>query len=76
MATLNFINFINTNWQVDGTIKQKMLDDFCSGWSESNGVSKIEFANNKIEGFIVSTILDKRRGDAINAIKIEEFKFN
>ena len=80
---LDFIAFINQNVSLSAAQKQAMLNDFCEqyGYDEEieiggelipNPVSKVEFANERIEAFIRETVHATRIRRAKEATKFEE----
>ncbi len=81
---LDFIAFINQNISLSAAKKQAMLSDFCEqyGYQEEiddgegelvpNPISKVEFANERIESFIRETVNATRIRRAKEAAIIEE----
>ena len=82
--TLDFIGFINQNISLSAAKKQAMLSDFCEQYVYQefideelqipNPVSKVEFANERIEAFIRETVHAVRIRRAKEATIFEELE--
>ena len=76
---LDFVGFINDNWQATPAKKLALLDSFVAqyGYEEMingipNPVSKREFTNVQITGFIRDSVNAFRRGEAEAVVEYDE----
>lgn len=84
---MDFIEFINTEWEASATKKQALLDDFCEhlGYQKTvgtedgnpipNPVTKKEFANERIARYIIETVNVIRKRNAEKSVSFEELSF-
>ena len=85
---MDFVQFINDNWDAPTEKKAAMLDDFCEHYSYQetvpnpeggelipNPVSKKEFVNKMVVGYIVGIVNATRRKVAEKLAEYEELTF-
>jgi hypothetical protein len=82
---LDFITFINGNLTINAAAKQQMLSDFCSAYgyeanitdeagnSIPNPVTKVDFANRKINNYIKEVINSYRKRKAQDVVSYDNF---